>query len=1172
MLKLSLKSLLFSLALATSVSTQAQIAQEPLLNKPNTVAPNLTLILDTSGSMAGNYIYQFGTPDSSGMGPQGPGTLTYASKSPDVNRIYYDPRTRYEARINYDGTLQTPDAPAAAASGAANNTVVWTVYFRNSTVTSNDTGALSEYHTSGNPAGYTPPLALLAAGAVVRSYPNNVTKGILTNAATRFPKFLDRSDCVTPTAGVVIDCTATEEAQNYSNWKKWYSTRGEMMKSGLGYAFQPLLNNSIRLGWSTISQLNSSSILGRGVSLYDNAASGTKNLFYNWLYGQSFGNGTPNLVAVDRVGKYYQRKDNDGPWANTPDPASTGIVNLTSPASKVNNNNLHASCRRSFSMLLTDGYWNGTQPSTGNVDGTHSNSLDVPTDGGTPASLPYVYTPKAPYSDNYSDTLADIAMYYWLNDARPDILNRVPKINTINVQNESYWQNVSFYAITLGIDGTLPQTSAIRAQLDTGSKLWPQAQANKATTIDDTWHATINGRGEMLNAFNATELTSGLKSMFASIAGAPQTLSGIAVSTAYLSTGTRKYKPEYVPGSWSGKLAAVNLNATTGADLSPDAWQVESGAPQSNGYDPITTIPAFGSRNVWTWSGTAGVAFNTASTGLSSDLVNYLKGDYSKEVRKSGGIYRNREALLGDIINSSPVFVKDNVDMGYGLLLPAGSFGNYSSYLATKALREGVLFVGANDGMLHGFRDSNGSEVFAYVPKAVIPNLYKLADPSYGTTVLPHQYYVDGPSVESDAYLGGNWKNVLLGSTGAGAKSVFALDVTSPLTMNASSVLWEVNTSSSGFAELGHVLSEVEVGILANGNWVAIFGNGFGSASGIARLFVVDLATGALLKDLNTGAGGSNGLGGVRVVRDTNKRIIGAYAGDLKGNLWKFDLSGSSSSAWTVGLSGSPLFVATDSTSVQQPITAAPAVFPHTNGGYVVTFGTGKFFETADLATPYKQQRIYGVWDAQDFGSATVGSPLTAAANLSTQFVQQVISPQIINTVTYFNITSNPVSWGNGTTGIRGWYIDLPNSGERLTYAADRITPGTFILVTTLSPVSMASADPCQLSGSGTGYGYIINGMTGAGPTKPTFNTNTDTVIDAADQLVSGYVDKVDGVAKIIYKGGNGGSGGPKGCIVTTLTTCRDFELPCGQDGAPACPPPGVATIKSREWRQLFMR
>jgi type IV pilus assembly protein PilY1 len=1152
-LKLSLLLALSIAALAQNIS--ASVAQEPLLNRPNTVAPNLTLILDTSGSMGESYIYQYGNI-SSGYGRLGPGPNNNSEpgyRSPDVNKIYYDPRIRYLPRVNYLGVALAEDTPTSKDPG-------WKVYIRDTTSTPTTAcpagayvaGKLVDLNCYYNPS-YTPPSGLVVTGSIA-TYPNEVDKN--TKNWTLFPKFTNRTDCVTPTAVSATACTLTEEGQNRSNWKKWYSTRGLMATTGIGHAFQPLKDDSIRLGYTTIGYINSNSKLNRGVSSYSPLAGGTKDLFFSWLYGSSFGNSTPNLVAVDRVGQYYERTDSDGPWATVPNPASNGISTVSTPTGpgKAEFPANHASCRRSFSMLVTDGYSNGGTPTRGNSDNTGFSIAPA-------VGAPFVYTPSFPYKDSYSNTMADIAMYYWGRDLRT-LANRVPTISTSVTNNPSTWQNVSFYAVTLGIDGDLPQTASTLANITSGATPWPKPVMDQPSSVDDLWHATINARGELLNASNSSELTTGLNRMFETIAGTPQTLSGVAVSATFLKNGTRKYKPEYIPGTWSGKLSAIALDASTGNDANPINvhWQVESGVDATT-KDPISLIPVVATRknNVYTWSGSTAVVFNAANTGLNADLVAYLLGDPSKELRKPGGTYRNRTAILGDIVNSNPTFILNNIDIGYEKLM--GSFGNYRSFIASKAARaEGVLFVGANDGMLHAFRDSTGVETFAFVPKAVVPKLDKLAETPY-----VHQYYVDGPNVETDAYLSSAWKNILLGSTGAGAKAVYSLDVTNPLAMDASKVMWEINSTTSGFSELGHVLSEVQAGILPNGDWVAIFGNGFDSAGGVARLFVVNLQTGALLKSISTDVGGSNGLGGVRVVRDATQRIIGAYAGDLKGNLWKFDLSGTSAD-WKVGLSGSALYAAGNT----QSITATPAVIEHPNGGYMVTFGTGKFFDSADNTGPYTTQRLYGVWDAQPFAvSPPTGAPVTGLASL----VQQTITTMPVTsggiTVDYFRVSTNTVTWGNGLTGVRGWYINLPNSGQRVVYPVERLA-GTFVLASTLSPESSASADLCVQSGSGSGWAYIIDGVTGSGTTKPTLDTNGDGKVDDLDVVVSGWQDPVDGRPTPI--GIESTKTKDTYCIVTAQNKCTKVDILCGQLGAKACPPVTFTGIKSRDWRQLFMR
>jgi type IV pilus assembly protein PilY1 len=1120
------------MALAAPVG--AQVAQEPLLNRMNTVAPNLVLTFDTSGSMGLETIYEYGNPDE--LGPIGPGqdpsnpSRNWGRRSPDINKLYYDPRLRYLPRVGYDGT---PESVGTLRTE-------WEIYFRRGTgpyTTGGSEASIGAYYSPT----FVPPASSVVPGSTA-TYPNVVDN---TPATALFPKFINRTDCVTVTTG----CTRTEERTNFTIWHRWYKSRALMAQTGIGLAFQPVIDDSIRLGYATIWGLKGNDgALDRGVSSFSGGSNGTKSRFFDWLYGRTFENGTPNLEAVDKVGRYFQRTDSDGPWATIPNPASTRLTTKPDPdgPGALEPSLHHASCRRSFNMLVTDGYWNVSRPTTaGNRDNVGFSISPA-------VGAPFVYTPSPPYRDSVANTMADLAMHYWGQDLRPDIANRVPTISTPAVQNPSTWQNVSLYAVTLGLLGTLPRTATVVAGLNSGAISWPSPTENQPTTIDDTWHATINGRGELINATNAHEVTDAIKRMLEGIAGTPQTLSGVAVSATFLKNGTRKYKPEYVPGTWHGQLTAVELDGATGNEKMPPVvfWQVERGLDPSG--EPISTIPVAASRNIMTWTGAGGAAFTSTSTGLNPELVNFIRGDSSNEMRR-GGTFRNRLSRLGDIVNSNPVFVLDNVDLKYESL----GLGNYRSFVAAKSARnQGVLFVGANDGMLHGFRDSDGAEVFAYVPRSVVPELYKLAE----TPMRAHKYFVDGPAVETDAFLNGQWRNLLLGTTGAGAKSVFALDVTNPHNMNASSVLWEVNTATTGFSQLGHVLSDVQAGVLENGQWVAVFGNGVSSTGGSAILYVVDLQNGTLLKEISTGVGVNNGLGAVRLVHNDQRRIVGAYAGDLRGNLWKFDLTGTSS-AWRVGLQGSALYAA----GTNQPITAAPAVVPHPNGGHMVVFGTGKFFASTDAGPPYSDQRIYGVWDAQPFGPTTVPGQ---SASFST-LVQRTLTSVSSGSATFTVISAGEITWGSGTTGIRGWYINLPHLGQRVVYPLERLS-GTFLLASTLSPESAAPADMCVQTGSGSGWVYLIDAITGSGPTKRALDTNNDGVINEADLVVSGYQDAVDGRPTPIQLQATRDR--TRLCIETAQMNCTRIELECGQLGADACPSALNPAIKAREWRQLFMR
>ncbi len=1076
--------------------------------------------------------------------------------------------------------------------------------------------ALTNYF---NPS-YTPDAGSpLATGATVIAYPNTAS-----SATASYPKFRNRTDCSSSTS-----CTWAEELQNYANWKTYHSTRLDLAKTGIGLAFQPL-NPTFRLGWGTINKLNSSSQLASGVRLYDST---TQSNFLTWLYAIVDDGGTPNRVALNKVGQYFQRADDGGPWATTPPLAVPADV--TSTAAE---NTGHASCRRSYALLMTDGYYNDSFSSVGDVDTSTAASITSPSN--------YTYTGTiGPYADTangltkYSNSFADVAMKYWVTDLRPNIKNSVKTLST----DDAFWQHMNFYAIGLGVTGTLDATDGEVLKRLTGDTStppfrtlnWPTPAAEARESIDDMWHATINGRGKLLNAKNATDLNDSVTQMMAEVSGNEGTQSGVAVSTASLTQGTKKYTPSYTPVTWNGNLTAYNLDATSGNQIGV-AWQVEtlvSTNPTTGAKTYSSIIPAHASRNIFVGNGattgTRAVPFTYSAMGtagltstmngtVNSNLIDYLRGDATNEdslttTASTTAIYRPRTTRLGDIVNSTPVFVKDTLDLNYNLL-PSSTPGQ-STYRAfvdgagsplaggKKQRAEGVLFVGANDGMLHAFRDGTfdattgavvnpgGIETFAYVPKALLPTLNQLADKTY-----VHRYYVDGPNIETDAYFTTGtprWANVVLGTTGAGAgvaaaagtsprTAVFAIDVTglnsSPTSLNASNVLWEVSSSDSNFSELGYVLTDVQAGTTIGGDWVAIFGNGYDSKSCKAMLYVVNLETGARIREIDTGAGNcstaKNGLGGVRVVRNANQQIIGVYAGDLQGNLWKFNLNNSSSASWGVDLGGAALFTG----GATQPITAAPAVLalsstmsPKT--GYMVVAGTGKFFEISDITTT-TQQSLYGIWDPLAFGAASI--PAGTALTDKTLLIQQTIGSAQVDASgnTYFAVSTNAVDYVGTTSPFlaarRGWYINYPNSGQRLVYPLDLLSD-RFAVADTISP-SNVSLDPCSQANGGTGYLYLVDALTGAGPTLAIFDTNGDGNIDSTDLVVSGLEAKADGrnvsllgdknAARTTYVNVSGGSpGGTKISISCVLTGT------CISTGGGVTP-----KFKSREWRQLFMR
>jgi type IV pilus assembly protein PilY1 len=477
--------------------------------------------------------------------------------------------------------------------------------------------------------------------------------------------------------------------------------------------------------------------------------------------------------------------------------------------------------------------------------------------------------------------------------------------------------------------------------------------------------------------------------------------------------------------------------------------------------------------------------------------------------------------------------------------------------------------VGANDGMLHAFNDVNGVETFAFMPKAVLPTVKLLSQTPYD-----HRYFVDGPVSEADVFdaaapSGGAWKNLVLGTGGGGAKNIFAVNVpvpasltgggAPPLTLSApgsNDILWELNNSGD-FAELGNVLQTPEVGIMRNGQWVVITGNGYASSSGRAQLFIINALTGALIKKIDTGipvSGGGNGLGGVRVVRDIQQRIVAAYAGDLRGNLWKFDLSGTTTGSWNVAfgstaLTPRPLFTAINANSQPEPITAAPTYVLHPSGGVQLLVGTGKLFETADVNNT-QQRTLYGLWDKVKVGfdSSAVDLNISGNAQLVNQQVsgtESITSGTPPQTTVYWNSSNNPVDYATK----RGWRMPLSiQSGQRLIYDP-QVALGRAFFETIVPGSAVLSCD----ASSGTGYSFVLDPLTGAAGTDgPTFDTNGDGVINGSDSSTAViFQTDADGGDGIVTK-----SGGRQTGVSISTTSSKLFA--------------GDRNSVRRSWRQLF--
>ncbi len=825
------------------------------------------------------------------------------------------------------------------------------------------------------------------------------------------------------------DRDESEEKTNFATWYSYYRTRTKAAKGGASEAFRPL-GNKVRVGFRTIWGRSTFDIPvndGNDGRFVNNVASPgipgsvnttTRSTWYSRLFAAQASGGTPLQTALDDAGKYFSGN------------ASTGAYG---PQSGVN----QYSCRQNFAILTTDGYWNNNTVTSGNADGSNGSTIE----GAKGQS--YTYTAGAPFQDGYENTLADVAMKYWKTDLRTDLTNNVPTTDA----DPGFWQHMVTFGISIGLKTTMGWSSVDDVP---ANPAWPDPDTARPGTdnprrIDDLLHAAVNGHGAFVSASSPAEFTAGLSQALAAISQRTSSYSNVATNSTSLNTGAKVFSASYTSGIWTGAVIAqpVDRNGVSGAT----SW--------------TASIPALADRKVYTSTGTSGALFPTTTQQNALDRGNvgpvdypatgaqnadYIKGDRSKEGTNPGQL-RVRSSLLGDIVGSSPAYVKDT----------------------------DTLYVGANDGMLHAFNAANGQELFAYIPNII--NFNHLATLSRGD--YTHKFFVDGPiAVTSRAMTPG--KNVLVGALGRGGKGLYALDVSSPAAFGTGSFKWErseTNDLNMGMVTGAPILAKVRNGTPTN---AVVLGNGVNSSRDRAVLVVLDLETGTVIREIDTGVGSSslpNGLSTpTGIYAADGKTLVYAYAGDMQGNVWKFDLRSSSPAAWTA----TRLFTAAKGATAQ-PITGGLAVVTDlsTNKRWVF-FGTGRFMTTGDVDDrSTSAQSLYGFMDEDT---------AYARANLT----QRTIA------VTGATANGYPVRAFEQKsalpTGSKGWYVDLPGAGERI--VQDVQIASNFVVSASMIP----EGDACE--GSGTGYINALDAFTGTSGGTSFFDLNRDGKTD--DKAVTG--------------------------------------------------------------------
>ena len=555
-----------------------------------------------------------------------------------------------------------------------------------------------------------------------------------------------------------------------------------------------------------------------------------------------------------------------------------------------------------------------------------------------------------------------------------------------------------------------------------------------------------------------------------------------ATGAAMLAESGTAYQAGFDPLAWHGSLRKRRISFDAGhAALQPAEWDaadllaaIEPEARRIYTSDERNaTIPFDWEHLTASQKSMLNTSPVTGGTdGLGALRLQYLRGDRRLEQGEANGQFPRRQKLLGAIVNSTPVFAGPPSS---AVLEPG-----YQDFYRQYRQRAAVVFVGADDGMLHAFDADSGRELFAYVPRALLPALAQLTRPQPA-----HRTYVDGAIRIAEARIGGEWRSVLVAAMRGGAQGVFALDVTDAGRFGeGAGVVWEFTDADD--PQMGNVIGAPAVAKLYIGmrkgvpgyRYFAFVaagldndvddGSGRFDPSGANALFLLALDKPPAEKwkagsnyykfVLPAGeAGSANGLSEPALLVDGDGVARHVYAGDLQGNLWRFDFTGAA--PWKAAMGAGrpqPLFTARDEHGRRQPITAKPALV-FAPGGYLLLFGTGRLLESRDLADAGTQS-IYAVRDEPDKRGDTADRRQLDRRSADMRADGRV------------EIRGNPIPYD---ADGKGWYLDLPQAGERVLSAADIL--GHFAYFDTLRP----SADPCRPA---AGRSYVVDTLSGLPP------------------------------------------------------------------------------------------
>ncbi|MCW7755248.1 PilC/PilY family type IV pilus protein [Desulfobotulus sp. H1] len=796
-----------------------------------------------------------------------------------------------------------------------------------------------------------------------------------------------------------------------------------------------------------------------------------REMLFNHLYRievpeDSANSAKPLREALDVVGRYYA--------TDLVPPASTGL-GVSPYVSEAEG----GGCQQAFVLIVTDGIWTeGTGVHVGDADG-----------------------------DGVANTLADVARYYYARDLAPDLPDLVP----ISFYDQNSRQHMVTSALVFGEPGRINPRTHRFWEPGAVPDAWPWPQGDigswdNADKMDDLFHATVNGRGHYMSAGYPEDMAAAMGRLLGDILQRSQASgSSFAVDSQRLVERMTLYQTRYYPGDWLGDLTARPLHGLpSGMEAAAETWSAAHKLSEMNPEDR-KIISFHGKGFVFREGFIPGEVKESLEAGpermepslrpSARHILDYTRGKDMSGYRERRLRYEgapNHICRMGDMVHSAPVY------------------------------HRGIVYVGSNNGMLHAVDAKDGRELFAFLPSFGHAHLWELMRPEY---MDHHRYFVDGPITIRTLAHNAGLKDLLVAGLRKGGRGIIGMTLRdtrrgwsvkkaglgeNELVLGLSP--WEFPPTESRINEkdMGYSFSTVAVvrSNVPDNPWVAVFGNGYGSDSGEAVLMIVNALTGQEIRRLRTGEASGNGLSSPAVVDATrNGRADWVYAGDLKGNMWKFDISSSSVMDWKVAFQDggrpAPLFKGVGREGEDpQSITAKPGIGRHCSGlGYVVVWGTGKYLHGRDLEN-FDQQTFYGLWDhglgdqsrglgsldrsrwvtgtggARHYGlngsryrlveqrveAASLrppdgGKTGQAASDVASVVASHSAHPQEYAVKKAGNGLQQPLQLEEGSTV--GWLFDLPDKGERM--VQDTLIHGAYAMG--ISFVPEGSLSPCMSGG-----------------------------------------------------------------------------------------------------------